>query len=173
MNADTLIENYEFITDLCRYSEGSMTEKQVRRKHRDVTDADWKRLGEDDVLVAAIELEKAKRIRSGANPREKAQLLFAGAPDVLGGIMNDKDASPRHRIESAKELRAISANGPETAPAGERFVITLNLGGDSIHFDKPRAVGVDDSAGRIDVTIPATITAAEPKDGDNGPLPTA
>jgi hypothetical protein len=93
-----------------------MTEQQVRRKHRDITDADWKRLGEDDVLIAAIELEKAKRIRSGANPREKARMLFAAAPDGLG-------ASPRHRIESAKELRAISANGPEAISLANRFII--------------------------------------------------
>jgi hypothetical protein len=95
-----------------------MTEKQVRQKHR--TNHDWKQLGEDDVLVAAIELEKAKRVRDGTAPRKKAQIHFAAAPDILNGIMTDKDASPRHRIESAKELRAISANTTPEAIAQDR-----------------------------------------------------
>src|SRR5262245_15726244 len=111
------------------------TAAQVRKRFR-FDDDTWKRLGENDALVEAIEAEKERRIRNGESAREKAQALFVQAPGVLGGIMNDDSASPRHRIESVREIRQIAANGPEAAPASDRFVITINLGDDVLKFDK-------------------------------------
>ena len=52
--------------------------------------------------------------------------------------------SPRHRIDSAKALDAFAANGPEAAPASDRFQITINLGADVLHFDKSIAIDAND-----------------------------
>ena len=41
----SLIDNLELITDCCRYSEGILTEKQVRQKYHLVDEATWERLG--------------------------------------------------------------------------------------------------------------------------------
>ena len=44
--------------------------------------------------------------------------------------MTNDGNSPRHRIEAAKELRAVADTGPEAAPAAnvEKFLIQINLG---------------------------------------------
>jgi len=72
-----------------------------------------------------------RRVRNGATARERAQQLFTEAPNVLGTIMKNDDASPRHRIEAAREIRQVAANGPEAASAADRFIITINLGEDA------------------------------------------
>jgi hypothetical protein len=111
----------------------------------------WERLGEDEPLVQAIEDEKIRRVRNGSAARELAQQAFVAAPTVLSGILTDNAANPRHRIESAKELRAIAQQAAETAADRDRFIITINLNGDNIggdaieHYNKPRAVGVEDN----------------------------
>jgi hypothetical protein len=133
----------ELIVDCARYSEGLLTEKEVKKKHR-FDDATWERLGQDDALVEAIEAEKLRRVRSGLAKRELAQKHVVKAPDVLNTIMLDPAASPKHRIDSAKVLDQFAANGPEAAPAADRFVITINLGSDVLHFDKSIAVNPND-----------------------------
>jgi hypothetical protein len=136
-SATSLINNHDFITDLCRYSESIYTEADVRKKWR-LTDEDWERAGSDDVLVRAIEDEKTRRVRSGAHAREKAQKVFVKVPDVLDEILSDKNASPRHKVESSRELRAIANVGPEATPTAERFVIQINLGADQVlRIDQP------------------------------------
>ena len=92
--------------------------------------------------------------------------MFVGAPAVLGTILHGgDDVSPRHKIESARELRAIAANGPE-APAGTRFVIQINLGSDVLTFDKsirplePGEVDPFDSSPDPDTNIDADADAA-------------
>ena len=147
----SLLDNHEFIVSLARYAEGQegYTEAAVRKRFR-LPDDVWTGLGNDDELVSAIAEEKAKRVRNGACARERAQQIFATAPDVLGKILNDDSASPRHRIEASKELRTVAANSPEAAPASdERFQITIVLSADEkIHIDK--AIGkVDAHAGEI------------------------
>src|SRR5262249_27519048 len=135
-NLPSLIENLEFITDLARYAEGLFSEAVVKKKYRFSDDA-WERLGDDDALVEAIEAEKIRRIRNGSTARERAQQLFAQTPDVLGNILNDDGASPRHRIESAREIRQIAATGPQATPAADRFIITIDLGADhKLTFNK-------------------------------------
>jgi len=78
-------------------------------------------------------------VRNGDAARESAAKLFAEAPEVLGEILNDKQANARHRIEAAKELRATANPGAEnTNNAAERFVININLGEDhKLLIDKP------------------------------------
>jgi hypothetical protein len=138
-----LEDNHEFISDFARYSEGILDEKFLRRKYC-FDNATWEQLGNNDALVEAIEAEKIRRIRNGSTKRERAQKLVVQAPDVLGGIMLDASASPKHRIDSAKALDAFAANGPEAAPASDRFQITINLGADVLHFDKSIAVDAND-----------------------------
>ena len=139
--AKSLIDNLELITDCCRYSEGILTEKQVRQKYHLVDEATWERLGSEDALVEAIELEKIRRVRSGAAKREKAQALVVQACDVLGEIMRDAGASPKHRIDASKALDAFADPGPTHAPdSSERFSIIINLGADhKIKIDKQLA----------------------------------
>jgi hypothetical protein len=136
--------NSELVQDLARYSEGLATEKDIRRRYR-FDDAVWEGLGSNDSLLAAIEDEKTRRIRSGALKRERAQVLVTQAPDVLGEILLDKNASPKHRLDSAKALDGFAVGGPEGAgaPAADRFQITINLGSDVLYFDKAIAVDTD------------------------------
>jgi hypothetical protein len=169
----SLIENHEFITDCARYAEGLLSEKDVKKRHH-FDDATWEALGSNNVLVEAIEAEKVRRIRNGSTKRERAQQLVVQAPDVLGGIMLDASASPKHRIDASKTLDAFAANGPEAAPAADRFVITINLGDDVLHFDKSIAVDANDidpfnDKGTTPQGVLAAITAKnKSRDGGDG-----
>src|SRR5262249_33233686 len=153
-------------------------EAAIRKKYR-FNEATWERLGKDDALVEAIELEKVRRIRSGAAKREKAQSLVVQACDVLGEIMRDAGASPKHRIDASKALDAFADPGPTYAPdSSDRFKIVINLSADTknrqdkIVIDKQVGkIGPD--AGRtidhIDETAPPLLTAiAAKKDNDDG-----
>ena len=145
-DAGSLIENHEFVEDLCRYAEGILTEAAVKKKYR-FDDTTWEKLGSDDALVEAIEAEKVRRTRNGSTARERAQQHFATAPNVLGNILNDDGVSPRHKIESARELRAIAATGPQATPATDRFVINIDLGQDyKLTIDKERTPLTPDEA---------------------------
>jgi hypothetical protein len=129
-DAGSLIDNVEFISDLCRYAEGILTEAAVKKKwHFD--DATYERLGNDEELIEKIELERARRIRSGAAKREKAQQHIVKGPDILNAIMSDPSANARHRVDSIKALDALADNGPRATPAADRYVITINLGEDA------------------------------------------
>jgi len=170
--AGSLLDNTEFILDLCRFSEKLITEEAVRKKYRLPEDV-WQGLGNDDELVEAIEAEKVRRIRNGTTAREKAQQLFASAPDVLGKILNaDDNVSPRHKIESARELRAIAANtGPENGPAAdEKFQITIVLSADERLTVDKRFGKIDPNDGPIVDVKPqprrAPITNRETDDDD-------
>jgi len=139
----SLIENHEFITDCARYAEGLLSEQDVKKKYR-FDDDTWERLGENVALVEAIEAEKTRRIRNGNTKRERAQKLVAQAPRVLGDIMLDANASPKHRIDASKTLDAFAANGPEATAAADRFIITINLGSDVERYSKSIAVNAND-----------------------------
>jgi hypothetical protein len=121
--------NSELVTDLARFAEGLVTEKDIKRRYR-FDDATWESLN-NDALIAAVSDEKTRRVRSGALKRERAQALVTQAPDVLGEILLAKDANPRHRIDSAKLLNDFSANGPEAVPAADRFIINIVLNADN------------------------------------------
>jgi hypothetical protein len=169
----SLEDNHEFITDCARYAEGLLSEQDVKKKHH-FDDATWARLGEDEALVEAIEAEKIRRIRNGSTARERAQALYAETPTVLGDILHDDGASPRHRIESAREIRQIAANGPEATPATDRFQIIINLGADVVErYDKSIAVNPNDVDPFNDVGVTpqellSVIAANKRKDDDGG-----
>jgi hypothetical protein len=166
-----LVEDHELITDCARYAEGSMSEQQVKKKYH-FDNETWTRLGEDEALIEAIEAEKVRRVRNGNAARERAQQIFAKAPGVLGDILHDDGASTRHRIESARELRQIAANGPETAAASDRFQITINLGDDVLHFDKSIAIDPNDAdpneVGAAPQKLLAVVAANKRKDDGSG-----
>ena len=157
-DAGSLIENHEFVEDLCRYAEGILTEAAVKKKYR-FDDNAWAILGEDEALIEAIEAEKVRRVRNGSAKREKAQQHIVKAPDILSAIMCDDGANARHRIDSAKALDALADNGPQAAPAADRFIITIDLGEDQkLTIDKPRKPGLDDDKVIEGTTSQAAIT---------------
>ena len=166
----SLEDNHDFVSDCARYGEGLLSEEAVRRKYC-FDDGAWEKLGDNEALIEAIEAEKVRRVRDGSAARERAQQLFATAPSVLGDILHDDGASPRHRIESARELRQIAANGPEAAPAADRFVITINLGAEVLHFDKSIAIDANDVDPNDTDTAPQglpAIVAANQRNDDGG-----
>jgi hypothetical protein len=159
----------ELITDLARFSEELISEAAVRKKYR-FSEHDWENLGGNDALFEAVETEKIRRVRDGSAKREKAQQLVVKAPGVLGDIMNDPSANPRHRIDSAKALDDFAANGPEAAAAGARFVIQINLGADHIEtYSKSIAVDAEDED-PYHPTPPEILAAiaAKKNEGDGG-----
>ena len=107
-----LEDDLDFVADCCRYAENILSEAAVKKKYH-FDDATWERLGNNEALIEVIEAEKIRRIRNGSTKRERAQQLVVQAPTVLGDIMLDASASPKHRIDSAKALDAFAANGPE------------------------------------------------------------
>jgi len=125
--ASSLRENQELIEDLCRYSEGILTEKQVRQRWHLANDEVWTSLGADD-FVERVELEKTRRIRSGATKRELAQLRVVAAPDVLSGILMDPKANARHRIDASKALDDLAGFAPQRSAVDTDRVIIHNKG---------------------------------------------
>src|SRR5262249_19280492 len=170
-----LEDDFELIENLARYAEGLLSEKDVKKRHH-FDDATWKRLGNDDALVEKIEAEKIRRMRDGSTKRELAQKHVVKAPDVLSGIMLDASASPKHRIDSAKVLDQFAANGPENAPAGDRFIITINLGTDVSgaevveHYNKSIAINPDDVNPNDAGAVAAITTTKKDDDGGQGYL---
>ena len=166
-----LEDNHEFISDLARYSEGILDEKFLRRKYR-FDNATWEQLGNNAALVERIENEKLRRVRDGSSKRERAQKLVAQAPGVLGDIMLDENASPKHRIDASKTLDAFAANGPEATAAADRFIITINLGSDVERYNKSIAINANDVDPNDINTKPQgllpMIAANKRKDDDGG-----
>jgi len=164
-----LRENFDFISDLARFAESIYTEAAVRKKWR-LDDATWSRLAEDEDFIEKVEATKTTRIRNGSSAREKAQQLFTETPAVLGEILRDDNASPRHRIEASREIRAVAGTGPETTPASDRFVIQINLGEDyKLRFDKSiTPVSNDKDVEIIDSTLLPMIAANKQEGNDGG-----
>jgi hypothetical protein len=135
----TSATGHQFVVDCVRAAEGLISDSDLQDKY-ELSLVDWGNITKNTALMRAIQAERERRVRSGVAAQESAAKLFAKAPEVLGTILNDKFASPRHRIESARELRQ-TASGPagaeSTADAGEKFIITINLGADHVeHYEK-------------------------------------
>jgi hypothetical protein len=119
-----------FVIDCARNTEGLIPDGELQTKY-ELSDEDWGRLADNTPLLHAVRAERERRIANGDAAREGAQRHFVNVPTVLDDILNDKQISPRHRIEAAKELRQVAGNGSDAEPrTGEKFVITINLGGD-------------------------------------------
>jgi hypothetical protein len=157
----------ELVADLARFAEELVSEKVIRKKYR-LDERDWEALGSDKILEM-VEDERTRRIRDGSTKRERAQQLVVGAPKVLGDIMNDPGANPRHRIDSAKVLDDFAADGAEVAAAGARFVIHIDLGGDIERYSKSIKVDPTDED-PFHPTPPEMLAAitAKKSEGDGG-----
>ena len=134
-----------------------------------------KSLGDNEALIAAVEDEKTRRVRSGALKRERAQAEVIAAPPILGKLMRSPDSNARHVIDSCKVLNDLAQpTGGENAAAGTLFQITINLTGDSdtphiLHFEKSREINVDDSdPNDIDAGPQDVIAAIAMDKKDNG-----
>ena len=119
-----------FVEDLARFADGVLTEKQVRAKYHLFDESTWTALN-DDAFVEAVELERTRRIRSGATKRELAQLRVVAAPDVLSGILTDPKANARHRIDASKALDDLAGFAPQRpAVEQDRVIIHIDMGAD-------------------------------------------
>jgi hypothetical protein len=167
----------KLVSDLARYSEGICSELEVRKRHH-FDESTWNALGDNEALLAEVDAEKLRRIRSGAAKREKSQHLVIKAPDVVSGIMLDPAQNARHRIDAAKVLDTFAESGPKDGPAAaELFVIKIDLSGDSgnpaeifektVTLTKPTGEPWPDAGDAPKELLPA-ITANKHKDGDSG-----
>jgi hypothetical protein len=127
-----------FIADLSRNKERLFSDAEVIEKY-DISETAWTEITQNKAIRLAVNSEHERRTFNGDAAREAAAKQFTKAPAVLGGILEDQKASPRHRIEAAKELRATANTGTEKPGADtERFTITINLGNDEkIVVDTP------------------------------------
>jgi len=119
-----------FITDLSRNKERLFSDQQVCEKY-DITPDDWTAITQSKAVRLAVSAEHERRMLNNDASREAAAKQFTKAPEILGGILENERASPRHRIEAAKELRATAHVGDEKAgDVPDRVVIEINLGAD-------------------------------------------
>jgi hypothetical protein len=153
-----LEDNHEFVADCCRYQEGILDEKAVRKKYG-YSDDVWTSLGDNELLLAAIEEEKLRRIRNGQQKRERSQTLITKAPAILDSIACDVSASPRHRVDAIRTLDTFAANPSESAPASDRYIITINLNGDVERYDKSIAIDANDIGADNIGTAPPVLAA--------------
>jgi hypothetical protein len=126
----SLINDHEFLEDLARYADGTLSEVQVRRIHN-LDETTWERLGKDDALVERIELRRIERTRSGQTKKELAQLHIVRGPIRLASIMDDPRANARHVVDSIKALNDLTGDTTRAEKEMDRVVVTINLGGDT------------------------------------------
>jgi hypothetical protein len=121
-----------FVVDCARNTEGLLPDAELKTKY-ELSDQAWERLADNTPAKHAVRAERARRIANGDAAREGAQRHFAKAPDILGKLLTDDFVPPRHRIDAAKELRAVAANGPEANPdTGVKYIIRINFGDEGL-----------------------------------------
>jgi hypothetical protein len=119
-----------FVTDCARNRERLFSDDQLQEKY-EIASTDWTEIVKNKPLRLAINAECERRMLNGDGAREAAAKQFTKAPAVLGTILENEQASPRHRIEAARELRATANVGAEKSDADvDRVVVTINLGND-------------------------------------------
>ena len=119
-----------FVADCARNRERLFSDAQLQEKY-EIDPNDWDSIVKNKPLRLAISRECERRMLNNDASREAAAKEFTKAPAILGGILEDQKANPRHRIEAAKELRATAHSGDEKiGDAAEHVIITINLGAD-------------------------------------------
>jgi hypothetical protein len=117
-----------FVGDCARYIEGLISEPDIKIKWG-LTTQQWQAFERDTPLLKAVQRERGRRVMSGAAAAEAARQQFVKAPSVLGSILLNDEVSPRHRIEAARELRAITTTDSTHDQSSEdKFVVVINLG---------------------------------------------
>src|SRR6516162_9742924 len=129
---------YAFVTDCARNRERLFSDEEIREKY-DINPDAWDEIAKNKSLRLAINSESERRMLNGTAAQEAAAKIFTEAPQVMGTILRDSQASPRHRIEASKELRATARAGDEkTGTDTDRVIVTINLGNapeDKLVFD--------------------------------------
>lgn len=133
-----------FIADCARFVEGLLSDHEIQQKWG-LTQGDWEGLAQNAPLQKVVRAERDRRIANSEAAREAAQRQFLRAPNILGEILTNQDVSPRHRIEAARELRAVAtAGGDASGRANERFTVVIKIGADEklnlereFHSDQP------------------------------------
>jgi len=122
----------EIIVAAVRAAEKLITDEEARME-LDISEKDWNALAENKAFILAIQKERRHRVRSGQAAREAAAEIFVRAPRVMGTILDDAHANPRHRIESAREIRAVASSGANNNQSmnTERFIIRIDMSGGS------------------------------------------
>src|SRR5262249_40987605 len=92
-----------FISDCCRNKERILTDPNPGEPFGIPLNAQ-KPTHPTPAVRLAVNAESERRTRSGLAAQEAAAKLFQEAPEVLGQILKSEAASPRHRIEAAREL---------------------------------------------------------------------
>jgi len=136
----------DFIKHCARNVEGLLPESEFRAKF-ELSEEYWAGLAKNEELLRAVRDEVDRRIANGDRALEAAQRHYALAPSILNEILQNEAISPRHRIEAAKELRQVAAGAREDKGTGERFIISIDLGGDHRlvkEFDQPARIPSDD-----------------------------
>jgi hypothetical protein len=119
-----------FISDCSRNKEKLLSDARIISKYG-LTQGGWEEIAQNQAVRLAVDAEFERRTYNGDAAKEAAAKIFTEAPTVLGEILNDKQASPKHRIDAARELRATANVGAEKAgDDADRFHIVINLGGD-------------------------------------------
>jgi len=151
---------HQFVVDVTRAAEGLITDADLCETY-EVSMEDLQTIAKNKAFARAVQAERKRRIRTGLAARETAAEIFVRAPKVMGEILDDKQASARHRIEASRELRATATSGNEGGHAtdGERFVITINIGDQSTTYNKSIAIDPNDGAPEQ----PKLVTAKRPK----------
>jgi len=135
-------QGHAFLVDAVRAAEGLLSDRDLVEIHG-VSPPELQALAKDSQFAKALRLERDRRVRNGTAARESAAQIFVRAPKIMGEILDDKQASPRHRIEAAREIRQVAT--PESqgvAAAEDRFIITINLGDHVETYDEARAINV-------------------------------
>jgi hypothetical protein len=110
----TSATGHQFVVDCTRAGEGLLTDNDLRDKY-ELSDKNWEKSPKTLRSYVPFEPRANGAFRNGTAARESAAKIFVRAPQVLGDILDDKSASPRHRIESARGPLP-PALMPETLP---------------------------------------------------------
>jgi hypothetical protein len=118
-----------FIADCSRYLEGVLTEDDVR-SHWRLSAAEWAGIEANHQLQEAVQRALRQRVENGAAAQDLARFAYPEVIRALANMANGELLSPRHRIEAARELRAV-AGVPKDAPGpADRVTIIISTGGD-------------------------------------------
>jgi hypothetical protein len=119
-----------FIKDSARFMEGLITEDEFRIRW-ELDQAEWDAIGDNKELLDRVRDELRQRIENGEAAREAARFAYPEIVKGLVGLAKNEMVSPRHRIEAARELRAVSGVVQEE-PMPEHVIININLGGGEV-----------------------------------------
>ena len=126
-----------FVADCARNRERIFSDDRIIEKY-DISPNDWTTITQNKTLRLLVSAECERRMLNGIAAQESAAKIFNEAPEVLGSILRDNRASPKHRIDASRELRATARAGDEKSNAEiDRVHIVINLGADQkLEFNK-------------------------------------